>query len=262
MPHESCHELHSSLPVSVVVSTLLRSTRKDRTRRLCRATVASVNNGETMRLEKGGKRVMQIWCKRLTRGGEGNTYSSHQIDPHQATIAQEGRATHDANTHVNNRALISAYSTHVFKSITVYVAASSLQIWLVVCPVPGERAKRRREGGSKKTKDAPLTGPSISTRQQLLQLHLLVLLSTVVPSKLKDKKKKKKKRGGGRAGRGEGGRQTKDTPLASSSISSFIYRQVDQCAWAGWLQRVWKIDVDEYRVEVAVEVDVGETVFA
>ena len=142
MPHESCHELHSSLPVSVVLmSALLRSTREDRTRRLCRATVASVNNGETMRLEKGGKREMQIWCKRLTRGGEGNTCSSHQIDLHQATIAQacvqEGRAAQDSNKHVNNCALISAYSERVFKSITVYVAASSLQIWLVVCPVPG-----------------------------------------------------------------------------------------------------------------------------
>ena len=63
-------------------------------------------------------------------------------------------------------------------------------------------------------------------------------------------------------GGGEGGRQTKDTPLASSSISNFICRQVGRCAWAGWLQRVWEIDVDEYGVEVAVEVDVGERVFA
>ena len=93
---------------------------------------------------------------------------------------------------------------------------------------------------------------------------MLVLISTVVPSKLRDKKKK---RGGGRAGGrggrrgGEGGKQRilHLLVLLSAVLSA---ANVEQCAWAGWLRRVWEIHVDEYGVEVAVEVDIGERVFA
>ena len=98
---------------------------------------------------------------------------------------QERRATRDSNNHVNNRALISAYSTRVFKSITEYVAASSLQIWLVVCPVSG------------------------STPSSHACAALLFLLSAVVSSKIKLLYIYKKEGGreGGREG-GEGGRES------------------------------------------------------
>ena len=68
--------------------------------------------------------------------------------------------------------------------------------------------------------------------------------------------------GGGWGGVGRGGRKQRILHLLVLPSAIPSATNVGQCAWAGWLRRGWEMDVDEYGVEVAVEVDVGERVLA
>ena len=124
-----------------------------------------------------------------------------------------------------------------------------------------KRASKKGEGGrdrgSERTKDTPLTGPSISGVEQQQKITTTPTTLTSPPINSCTFKTQRSKEAGER-----GRRQTKDTPLASSSISNFICRQC-RSVRVGWVVvKCMGIDMDEYGVEVAVEVDVGERVVA